>query len=209
MNKILDRILNTNSKIKILRLFISRREDFIATGRQIAKMTKISPPAAHVALKDLNNQDMLKREIVGRQHLYKLNINNRTVKNILIPAFKSETSVKDDIFDFLKKQIVASKLKNDILSGILYGSFQTGKTDEKSDVDVAVVTSTKMSKQRIEKVFTEKITDKFYEYFGVHLDVYVKTKTEFIRRLKKNLPPVSTLLQSYSVIYGKDPLDLK
>jgi len=72
-----------------------------------------------------------------------------------------------------------------------------------------VIVKTKTDKQKIEEIFMKDIADQFYEYFGVHLDTYVKTKDEFLVRLKKNLPPVSTLMQSYSVVYGKDPMDLK
>lgn len=209
IEKSLDNILNTISKVKIIRLFISRREDFVATGREIARLIGVTPPAVHAALKELYNQDILKRNIIGRQHLYELNANNRIVKNILTPAFKGELSIKKDIIIFLKKAINKDKLKNKILSLILYGSLQTGKTNQKSDVDIAIITKGQRDKQQLEKVFTEDITDKFHEYFGAHLDIYIKTKDEFIRRLKKNLPPISTLMRSYSVIYGKDPLDLK
>lgn len=209
MQEVLDKILNTNSKIKIIRLFISRRQDFIASGRQIARMVKISPPAVHVALKDLYNQNVLKREIIGRQHLYSINNNNRVVKNILVPTFTGEFSIKGDIINFLKRQIVVNKLRKNILSIILYGSFQMGETEQTSDVDIAIIVTTTRSQLQIERIFIEKISEKFYDQFGIHLDTYIKTKTEFLNRLKKNLPPVSTLIQSYSVIYGKDPIDLR
>lgn len=93
----LDSILNTGSKVKILRLFVSRREDFMATGRQVARFISITPPAAHAALKELRDQDILKQNIIGRQHIYSLNANNRIVKNILVPAFKKEHSFKEDV----------------------------------------------------------------------------------------------------------------
>ncbi len=209
IERALDNILNTNSKINIIRLFVSKREDFIATGREIARLTGITPPAAHTALKDLYNQDVLKRDIIGRQHLYKLNTNNRVVKNILIPAFEKELSTRKEIIEFLKKQIKNKRLKNKIVSLLLYGSFQAGTMDEGSDIDIAVITKEKKNKKQIEKIFLEKISSQFHEYFGVNLDVYINTKDEFLKRLKKNLPPVSTLMKSYSVIYGKDLIDLE
>ena len=109
----------------------------------------------------------------------------------------------------INHSIKGEKIKKRIVSLLLYGSLQASNTDEKSDVDIAVIVKTKTDKQKIEEIFTEDITDQFYEYFGVHLDTYVKTKDEFLVRLKKNLPPVSTLMQSYSIVYGKDPMDLK
>ena len=127
----LDNVLNTNSKVKIIRLFTSRREDFIASGREIARLTGITPPAAHTALKDLYNQDILKRDIIGREHIYRLNANNRIVQDILKPAFKKEYSIKEDIFKFLKEKIKENRIEDKIVSLILYGSLQSGSTDEK------------------------------------------------------------------------------
>lgn len=209
IEKSLDSILNTNSKVKIIRLFTSRREDFMASGRGIARLSGITPPAAHGALKNLYNQDILKRDIIGREHIYRLNANNRIVNDILKPAFKKEYSIKEDIFKFLKEKIKEKKIEGRIVSLILYGSLQAGHTDEKSDIDIAVVTRNELAKKQIEGIFIEDISHQFYEYFGAHLDSYIKTKNEFIKRLRKNQPPVSTMMRSYSVICGKDPLDFK
>jgi len=209
IEKSLDNILNTSSKVKIIRLFTSRREDFISSGRGIARLTGVTPPTAHVALKDLYNQDILKREIIGREHIYRLNTNNRIVQNILIPAFKKEYSIKEDIFNFLEEKIEEKGIKDKIVSLILYGSLQSGTTNEKSDVDIAVIIKNNITKKEIEEIFIEEISHQFYDYFGAKLDTYIKTKDEFIERLKKNQPPVSKLMKSYSVIYGRDPLDFK
>lgn len=205
----LNTILNTDSKVKILRLFISRREDFVASGRQIGRLINITAPAAHGALKDLYNQDILTREIIGKQHLYQMNMKNRMVKDILFPAFRKELSLKEDICSFLVKELRINKIRSKISSILLYGSFQTGDSHEGSDVDIAVVIRSDVEKKLIEKVFTENIANKFSDYFGFHLDVYLKSEEEFLKRFKNNLPPVSTLKRSYSVIYGKDPIEFK
>lgn len=209
IEKALDNILNSNSKVRIIRLFISKRGDFIATGREIGRLTDISAPAAHAALKDLFNQDVLSREILGKQHLYKLNIKNRTVNNILIPAFKKELSIKKDMINFLKNEIKTKKLTDKIVSVIFYGSLQKRRATETSDVDIAVVTKNKADREFIEKLFLEDISSRFHEYFGAHLDTYIKTQDEFIKRLKNNLPPISALIKSYTMVYGKDPLNMK
>jgi len=209
LDKVLDSILNTASKVKIIRLFISRRRDFMASGRQIARLVDLTAPAAHATLKELYNQDILKQDIIGRQHIYRLNIDNRIVRDILEPTFKKECSIRKDIFDFLKKKIKEKKIANKVVSILLYGSFQEGATDERSDVDIAIIAKNKPAKKQIEETFMENITNQFYDYFGAHLDIYIKTKDEFINRLKKNLPPIPELMQSYSVIYGKDPMEFQ
>lgn len=95
--KSLDNILNSKSKIAIIRLYVSKTVDFKATGRKIAKLIDFSAPATHTALKELYNQGVLKLDIIGKQHIYSLDSNNRMVKQILKPMFKKEISVKGEI----------------------------------------------------------------------------------------------------------------
>ena len=204
IEKRLDGILDTKSKVKIIRLFISRREDFIASGREIAKLISLTPPAVHTALKELHGQEILKRDIIGKQHIYRMNYASRLVKDILQPAFQKEHSIKDDISDFLRRKIKTYKLWG-VVSLVLYGSVTKGETHERSDCDIAVIAKNAKSKRETENIFIEKISSEFYEYFGISLDVYIKTEKEFIGRLKRKLPPVSTLMKAYTVIYGKDP----
>ncbi len=96
-----------------------------------------------------------------------------------------------------------------IKSLMLYGSLAQGKTHNTSDCDIAVVAKDSRSKRRIEDIFIEKISAEFSEYFGISLDAYVKTYDEFVKRLKRRLSPVNTLMKSYIVIYGKDPIDFR
>lgn len=208
IEKSLDNILNSKLKIAIIRLFVSKTGEFKATGREIAKLTRFSPPAAHAALKELYNQGILKLDNIGKQHIYSLDNNNRIVQKILKPMFKEEVLLKDEVKDFLIKQIRETEIKKKIVSLLLYGSLQRGATHDKSDVDIAVIIKNKKEKNEIEEKFLNEISVKFYNYFKAHLDIYIKTKEEFRVRLKKNLPPVSTLMKAYSVIYGKEPLEI-
>jgi len=113
------------------------------------------------------------------------------------------------MINFLKNEIKTKKLNDLIVSIIFYGSFQKKSATETSDVDIAIVTKNKANRAHIEKLFLEDISSRFHEYFGAHLDAYIKTQDEFIKRLRKNQPPVSTLIKSYTLVFGKDPLDMK
>ena len=208
IDKSLDNIFNTNAKVKIIRLFISKRDDYLANGREISRLISISPPAAHTALKDLRSQDILQQHIIGKQHLYSINMKNRVVQNILLPAFHQESSTKDAIVDYIKNQIIKYKLSSKIISVLLYGSLQKNVSENINDVDIAVIAATKNYAENLKDIFLDDISSSFYEYFGLHLDAYVKSKSEFINMVKINKPPVSTLLNSYSVIYGKDIKEL-
>jgi predicted nucleotidyltransferase len=85
---------------------------------------------------------------------------------------------------------------------------QKGTANDKSDVDIAVIVKGKKDTKEINDKFLNDISVRFYSYFNAHLDAYIKTKDEFRSRLQKNQPPISTLMKSYSIIYGKEPLEI-
>ena len=205
MKKVLDAILNNETKVKVLRLFTSRGVGYQASGRGIARLIETTAPTTHAALKELHAYHILNHEIIGRSHVYSLNRNSRTVKDMLLPVFQKEKTFKKDIHAFIKDAIKKNGIAKNIVSVLFYGSQQTEKTDENSDVDIAVIVRNNEDLKVVEDVFVGDISFSFYEYFGVSLDAYIKTKEKFIKRLKNNLPPVSTLMKSYTVIYGKDP----
>jgi len=89
-SNILDNILNTRTKLRIIRLFVSRPQSFRTSGREIARLINASVPYTHVALKELHAQHILDREEIGRLHIYSLNHNHKIVRNILRPIFRKE-----------------------------------------------------------------------------------------------------------------------
>jgi len=204
----LDDIIDSKVKVKIARLFISRAENFKAPGREIANLIGVSAPAAHAALKELHKHNILFLELIGKQHIYRLNVKNRFVEDILAPIFKKESLLAKDVIKFIKDAVMRSAVKAKIVSIILYGSLQRGRMRDGSDVDVAVIIKNSDDLSIVEKMFDEFITGLFYERFGLHIDLYIKAEEEFIRRVTKKLSPVESLLENYSVIYGKDPLDM-
>ena len=200
-------VINSPLKVAILRVFCSRK-GLKATGRQIAERSGYSVPSTHESLKDLHSHNILNLEIISKQHIYSLNEDDWIVKKIILPMFEAESGVNREIHDFLLDEIKKLRIRQKIVSLILYGSVQKGTADKESDVDVAVIVRKAGDVKRVEEIFISTIIEKFKSYFGVQLDPYVKSVTEFRNRLKKNLPPVSTLMKAYTVLYGKEPLEV-
>lgn len=203
----IDDILNSPSKLAILRVFVSRKR-FKGTGREIAKQAGYSAPSTHESLKELHARDVLSLDIIGKQHVYSLNEGNRIVQKVIRPMFRAEGGFKEDVRDFLLDEMRKARIKGAIVSLILYGSAQKGVTGKGSDVDVAVVVSRAADVERVGDIFVSGTAARFKAYFGAQLDPYIKSSAEFLARLKKNQPPVSTLMRSYSVLYGKEPLEI-
>jgi len=205
----LNSVLNSAMKIKIIRLFISRGEGYQATGREVARLVGTTAPTAHTALKDLYAYHILHYETSGRNHLYSLNRKTRLVKDILLPMFHKEDDFQNDVFRFIVNILKEKKALKNIISILFYGSQQNEKSNESSDIDIAVIVRENSDLKIMEDLFIENITSSFYDYFGISLDAYIKTQKDFANRLNKDLPPVSTLMKSYKVIYGEDPLNWK
>ena len=203
----IEEIVNSPSKVAILRLFTARK-NFKATGRQIAKLVGYSAPSTHDSLKSLHERNILRLDIIGKQHIYTLNEDDRIVQKIIRPMFAAESNIKNEIRDFLLKEFKRAKIKSKISSLILYGSMQTETAKKGSDIDTAVVVSRAADIRSVENVLLSEIAPRFKTYFGVQMDLYIKSTAEFKERLKKNQPPVSTLMKSYSVLYGKEPLEI-
>jgi len=209
MQRELDNILNTETKIRLIRLFVSKGKNFIVTGRGAAQSAGVTPPAAHAALKELLDLNILNRVVLGRQHIYSLNRESRVVSDILLQLFAKELSIKDEIIGYLKKRITSlGPGKGGLLSILLYGSFATKKSVRSNDVDIAVITRDEETRKEFKKRIPEEISRDFQKYFGKHLDAYVITKTDFLKKIKRNLPPVSSMIREHSVVYGKTPVEL-
>ncbi len=200
-------VIDSPSKVAILRVLASRK-GLKATGREIAKLAGFSVPSTHDSLKALHERNILNLEIIGKQHIYSLNEDDRLVQKIIRPMFAAEGGIKDEICNFLLTEIKKAGIKREIVSLILYGSAQRGLAVKNSDVDVAVIVDRLANVSKVEDIFISTIQPRFKAYFGVQLDPYVKAASEFRDFLKKNLPPVSTLIKSYSVLNGKEPLEV-
>jgi len=203
----IDEIINSPSKLAILRILTSRK-GFKATGREIAKLSGFSAPSTHDSLKELHARDVLTLEIIGKQHVYSLNEKNRVVQKIIRPIFRVEGGLKEEIRDFFIEEIRKAGIKKFLVSLILYGSAQSGAAQRGSDVDIAVVVLRAADVEKVTDVFLFDCAPRFKAYFGAQLDLYIKSAAEFRERLKKNKPPVSTLMHSYSVLHGKEPLEI-
>ena len=199
-------VVSSPSKTAILRMMTSR-QGFRATGRQIASLVGFSVPSTHEALKSLHDRGILLLEVMGKQHIYSLNVDNRIVQKVVMPIFETENDLKKDIGQFLLKELDKQGMKQNIAAIFLYGSLQKSKAVLGSDVDIAVVVAKSSNVERIVEAFAS-IGPKFKSYFGAQLDAYIKSKEEFKERIKKNQPPVSDLMKSYSVLFGKEPLEV-
>lgn len=198
----LDKILNNETKVKILRFLFKTNAEW--NGRQIAKEIGVTPATTHKALQSLNKEGVLLLRNIGKTHVYTLKRNNFTVSNMLKPLFANEEKILDSIFGIIKRRISASSIKKGIVSVVLFGSVSLHKERSTSDIDIAAIVKDLKTKQATELLF-EDIDKKISDEFGNTVSAYISTVLEFKSKYKKGLAVIKNIIRSSKLIYGKLP----
>ncbi|MBF0479673.1 MAG: nucleotidyltransferase domain-containing protein [Candidatus Omnitrophica bacterium] len=203
----LEKILDSQTKVAIMRV-LSSGVDRRMGGSEIARAAGFSIPSTHDALKALDAAGIVTMELIGNQHVYSLNRKDRIVQKVILPMFKAEDNWKNDAQEKVIQGMKDAGILRAVVSVILYGSVQKGSAKPGSDLDLAVIVKKAADLEKVEDAFFGPIASDFFAYFGLRLDAYIKMADEFSKMLKRNSPPVSTLIKSYSVLYGKEPLEI-
>lgn len=198
--KPLDKILNTEAKVRILRFFCRTNAEW--NGSQIAKEINITPAATLTALRTLQKEGLLTLRTMGKAHVYRLNEDSFLVSNLLKPLFIKEDNILGTVVTLIKRKVSSSKAKEDILSVALFGSAGTGQERPASDIDLAVVVENAKVKPVAERLFKE-IDEKVSRQFGNSLAPYVNTRSEFNAKHKKGMAVIKNILKTYKLIYGE------
>lgn len=198
----LDRILNNEVKVKILRFLFKTNAEW--NGRQIAKEIAVTPATTHKALQSLNKEGVLLLRNIGKTHVYTLRHNNFIVSNILKPLFAKEEKVLGSIFGIIKRRISASNIKKGIVSVVLFGSVNLRKDRPASDIDIMVIVTEAKIKHKAGLLF-EDIDKKISDKFGNSVSAYINTVSEFKSKYKEGLAVIKNILKSNKRIYGTQP----
>ena len=199
INKPLDKILNSEVKVKILRFLCRTEVEW--NGRQIAKEIKISPAACHKALRELNDEQVLLLKNVGKSYLYRLNKKNFLISSLLKPLYEKEDQIHREVYKAIIENISPTAIKN-IVSIAVFGSIQVKKERPTSDIDLLILVSDKKYKTQIDENF-EKVNRNIFDKFGNVISPYIQTVDEFKLKYRKGLPLIKKLLRSHNLLFGK------
>jgi len=197
--KPLDTILNTEAKTRILRFLCKTNAEW--NGSQIAKEIGITPAAAHAALSALHKEGVLELRNMGKTHVYNLKEGSFLVLSLLKPLFAQEGKILDTIIAMIKRKILSSKAKKEIVSVVLFGSVNVRQENPASDIDIAAVVENAKTKVVIERLL-EQVDVKVSKEFGNTISPYINTRAEFKAKHKKGLAVIKNILKSNNLIYG-------
>ncbi len=198
----LDKILNNEVKVKLLRFLCKTEAEW--SGRQIAQEIKVSPAAAHKALRELNNERVLLLRSVGKSYLYSLNRESLVTSELLKPLYEKESKIPDEVYEAIVRN-VSSLVINNIVSIAVFGSIKRRKERPTSDIDILVVVKNPGNKREVEEDFG-KVNEKIMSRFGNTVSAYLQTLEEFNSKYKKKVPLIKNILKSHNLLFGK-PLE--
>ncbi|PIU21889.1 MAG: hypothetical protein COT14_04060 [Candidatus Diapherotrites archaeon CG08_land_8_20_14_0_20_30_16] len=159
---------------------------------ELARLNKISPRAAEINCKYLFNEELLLKEVVGKSHLYFINTENELTKLFKKIAFP---------YLFLSKESneFFSKNEDGIISVYLYGSCASGTYNDKSDVDIFILSTNELSNESLSeiRVFCQ---DKIFDR---KLQLTCYTLSSFRKMIKSGNPFVNEVAKGVKLFGNK------
>ncbi len=195
--QLIENLLGSKTKIKVLRKFVQNR-DWTFNLTELSKDLDINKGNLSRVLGDFENEKIVSVVRKGRIKLFKLDLNDKFVKDLLIPLFELE----ERIF-----QSVEERLKTiDAESTVLYGSFARKEARPRSDIDVMVLVRDKKDVGRMAKK-VEKLSEEFLEE-NLILFVDVMAVSEFKKLYERDEPLIKKIVKEGKVLSGKDTLEV-
>jgi len=188
----LEEILNSKPKVKILKLLVNK-SDWLFSESEISRELKIPKTTTHRALKTLREQNILREfKKAGRVVIYQLNKDNYLIRELIEPFLK-----KDSEIIIKKSKEFCQKINKVVKVAILFGSSSKGEMKPISDVDIALITEKPKELQEL----ADKIKTEFLENDSIIFSTQIFTKKEFKQRYKNKDPLVVDIVNGY-VIFG-------
>lgn len=130
---IISSLLGDIVKINVYKVLSLHQEGL--TGRGLAALIGTSPFKINQVLRQLEAQGVVQSSVVGKAHLYRLNISHILVTGFILPLIEQE----QEIFRKLGQGIIDRLAPHPPLSVILYGSVARGEEEPDSDLDLLLL----------------------------------------------------------------------
>lgn len=182
-----------------LHIFSVFKKDLFAslTFKQIKEQSRQkSNNIVQIALKEFQEQDLVKTKATGNVSAYSLNLdNNITVSylNLINDTEIQKRKFPKEILAEIQKRI--SKQTNFFIL-LIFGSYAKNKATEKSDLDIAVIVEAEQIKKEISPLLE---TVKRREIKPI--DSHIFTRSEFLEMLGAESENVGKQIYKNSIIY--------
>lgn len=194
INRVLDEIFSRWSNVAVLRAL--NKYAVGISGREVARVAGISVKNCFTALNDLEDIGIVHRVRGGRDHLFTLNRDHFLVRQGIIPLLEIEQRFFEVIFDDVKRN-----LKKKCNSVYLFGSVARKEEKAGSDLDLCIIYDNANQKKQIEESLSE-MQSEFHKKYFVNISPFLITVNDFVKRAKKNKPPVNEIIKDGILLFG-------
>ena len=192
INNVLNKLFSSPASVSVLRELSKRNKG--VTGRELSRLSGLTPQAAHNTLNNLESLGIVKRDFAGRSHIFTLNRQHYLFKNVVENIFIAEENFRSDLFGK-----IVSSLKKVTEGIVLYGSVARRDETTESDLDICIITE---NKNEVENIISG-LRNELKESFGVSFAPYIISRTDFEKKYEKNKSPVKEIVAEGKVLYGK------
>jgi predicted nucleotidyltransferase len=148
------------------------------------------------ALTELEELSLVRRVRGGRDHLFTLNREHLLVEEGILPLLALERGFSRSLFTQLAK-----RLTKQAQSIVVFGSVTRSEETPSSDLDLCLIVRAEKDRATAEAA-VHSMAPQLLSRYGAKLAPYIITEKEFIRKAKRNLPPVHDIVKEGIVIAG-------
>lgn len=193
--QLLETILGTKNKIKVLRALIKHKNwEFNIT--ELSRDIIINKGILSRIIKDLEDKNIIIVKRKGKIKLFGINKKNEFIQNIIIPLFENE----ENFLNILLKDLTEKIKYKSIISIILYGSAAKGEIKLTSDIDILIIVSKenedlKLKLNELKNIFLDKD-------IILRIDIIKLNELKKLNKLKE--PFIKNILKNHKLLYGKE-----
>ena len=198
LHRVFDEVFRTWSNIAVMRALLDTNTGF--SGNEVARVSGMHPRSAFKALTLLEELGIVKRQIGGRDHIFSLNREHFLFQEAILKVFDAENKFREEIIKAL-----ASVLKNQVYSAVIFGSVARKEEKRLSDLDICCIVNTPLQTVQV-KYLLDKKSQMLNKKFGIKLAPMIFLKAQFIRKRKSKL--IKSIVDEGILITGKSPKGL-
>ncbi len=155
--------------------------------RDIAKKAEIGVATSKMCLDYLKEKEIAKMRIIGKTHLYSLDLDNFVSRHIKILSSLSLIKNSGLIEELLKNQ-------KSITSIMLYGSTARGEDDQKSDIDILIISRKPIKLKPLKSEIDKEVTFVVY------------TLPEWRKKAVSDKPFYDSIIIDGILLFGEKPI---
>ena len=193
--QLLGDIFGSRNNVRVLR-YLANHQNWEFNISELSKDIKINKGVLSRLIKKLKGNNLIKINPKGRIVLFRINKENIIIKNLVIPIFKIENNLFNDI---IKPRLLSLKSKN-IISIILYGSYASRNFKLTSDIDLLIIVKENDNNLKND---ADKIKSEFLEQ-DLILRIDLIKLNEFKKLYKLKEPLILSMQKNYEVLYGSN-----